>query len=457
MLAIELNDVGIIAVDGTTVLLESPGYALIGPQRVLVGRAAHQQARLHPRQIHHRFWVDLGTAQLPHPYPHVNSHADLACAHLAHVWDQLPQDAEGVVFAVPGSFSKEQLGLLLGIARELSIPVTGMVDAAMAAIPRPFPARKLLHLDVQLHRMTLTHFEQGEQLTRGRVEILDQGGLVSLQDAWVKVIADTFVRATRFDPFHLAATEQELYARLPGWLEALQQRPVTALEMQAGGKVYRISVTSEQLARATGIAYDQVAARLGAARRMSEGTALQVAHRLSNFPGLLDRLRQLPDCEVSTLDPDAAARGALRHREVIGSDRQTVVFVAELPWTGEAGTTPRPTPPPPVPSAGARPTHILYQGLAYPVGSLPLVIGRDIPSTRSGITIANSSAGISRVHCSIISRGHELLLEDHSTFGTFVNEQRVDDRAVLRIGDTVRIGSPGEELQVILVVPPDEA
>ena len=42
-----------------------------------------------------------------------------------------------------------------------------------------------------------------------------------------------------------------------------------------------------------------------------------------------------------------------------------------------------------------------------------------------------------------------LKLMDLSRFGTFVNEKRISGEVALQPADVIRIGSPGEELQVI--------
>jgi pSer/pThr/pTyr-binding forkhead associated (FHA) protein len=47
--------------------------------------------------------------------------------------------------------------------------------------------------------------------------------------------------------------------------------------------------------------------------------------------------------------------------------------------------------------------------------------------------------------------GTELVLIDHSTFGTFVNGERVQERARIHAGDRVRLGDPGVELALIAV------
>jgi pSer/pThr/pTyr-binding forkhead associated (FHA) protein len=42
---------------------------------------------------------------------------------------------------------------------------------------------------------------------------------------------------------------------------------------------------------------------------------------------------------------------------------------------------------------------------------------------------------------------------DHSTYGTFVNDERVGGRLALRVGDVLRLGAPGVTLELIRVLP----
>ena len=67
-----------------------------------------------------------------------------------------------VLLALPGSYSHDQLGLILGIARACGLPVRGLVDAAVAAsATRGATGERRIHLDLELHRAVVT--ELGEQ------------------------------------------------------------------------------------------------------------------------------------------------------------------------------------------------------------------------------------------------------------------------------------------------------
>jgi len=65
--------------------------------------------------------------------------------------------------------------------------------------------------------------------------------------------------------------------------------------------------------------------------------------------------------------------------------------------------------------------------------------------------------GISRAHCTLARGDDGPWLEDHSTYGTFLNGERVSGRVALRAGDRLRIGSPGIECELVRVVDGDGA
>jgi pSer/pThr/pTyr-binding forkhead associated (FHA) protein len=67
------------------------------------------------------------------------------------------------------------------------------------------------------------------------------------------------------------------------------------------------------------------------------------------------------------------------------------------------------------------------------------------------IALPEGLAGVSRRHCTFVHDGDELVLIDHSTFGTFVNGERVHERVRVHAGDRVRLGEPGVELALIAV------
>jgi pSer/pThr/pTyr-binding forkhead associated (FHA) protein len=101
-------------------------------------------------------------------------------------------------------------------------------------------------------------------------------------------------------------------------------------------------------------------------------------------------------------------------------------------------------------------THLLYRSRGYRVSERPLIIGREIPTGSPGIQIHGRTEGVSRRHCSVVRQVDQLVLTDTSTYGTFVDDVKVAGEITLAVGQTIRVGTPGEQLQVIACLDNDE-
>jgi hypothetical protein len=462
--ALEVNDAGLLLVTetkaGREVGASSPGYARLDGDELRLGAAAELGARLAPRFVHDRFWDRLDTEPLSPPFPSHLTRADLVHAHLRSVLEAPGgKGVEELLLSVPGRYETTQLGLLLGIARAASAPVRGLVDAAVAATATVRPEGRALHLDVQLHRSVLTEIEAGDELTRLRVEVADGVGLASLRDAWVKGIADAFVRRTRFDPLHDAATEQRLFDGLSGWLQALRAADTAVVVAEAAGQRRSIELTREAVLSLSASGYERLAQLVGRLKQVDRPATLLLSHRTGELPGLRPRLSGFHDMPLAVLPPGASAAGALAHRDQIRRDGDALPFVTRLrPPAG----APLPPPARPAGEAGARPagsprregmapTHILFAGRAFPISTEPFLLGVAVPPG-AGLRLEGETAGVSRRHCTIRRKAPQVLLEDHSTYGSFLNGERVVGEAVLLAGDRLRLGSPGVLIDLIRLV-----
>ena len=99
----------------------------------------------------------------------------------------------------------------------------------------------------------------------------------------------------------------------------------------------------------------------------------------------------------------------------------------------------------------AIPTHLLHASRAHTILETPLVVGLAEADDARSVVLDGPTAGVSRRHCSIARADDAVVLSDHSTWGTFVNGRRVDGQVRLAVGDRVRVGSPGIELELITV------
>jgi len=453
--AIELDDVALILqADDESPPVVDPGVALVRKSGVIVGHDAAMRSRLEPRRLHDRFWHDLSNEGLPKPFPSGVTTADLAYAHLDKAWRKAALGASEVVLAVPGDLSLEELGLVLGLARAADIPVCGLVDLGLAASVDRGIGGQAIHLEVYRHRAVATILEEHDQkLRRIRVLSEESAGFASLFMRWARWIAEQFVSRTRFDPLDRAAGEQELWNRLDGWLAEIRRKGGTRLSFSAGELVHAIDVSEQALTEPVYQSYDALQDLVERAALDLSTAQLVLGARVAALPGLIPRLIR-PGMKAPIELPRAAgAAGALRHAGSIVSQAEELPLVIEL-HTGGAWQMPVARPPlRRRPSSGIRrPSHVVYDGLAHEVGSQGLVIGTAPPAERQRLILTGDTAGVSRSHCNLRLEGAALLVEDHSRYGTFLNERLLGGPAELAAGDRLRLGSPGVVLHLVAVV-----
>lgn len=454
-LALEINDVGLVLVRDGVVVAEEPGCAMLDGRTVETGSAALRRARLKPLYAETRHWQDLGTAALPRPMPAAATYADVAYAQLAALAAGLPAEARDTLLAVPGWYSREQLAVLLGVAREAGFEVSGLVDAGLAAAALEPVPESTVQLELATHQSVLTVLDHGGELRRSGCELLPRYGWMALQQDWLDLVAAAFVRRTRFDPLHEAASEQRLWDALPGWLETLAREPAVTIEASAAGETLAVELSREDFAAAAAPTYDAVLHALQRMRPARGPLQLRLSHRWAGLPGFAERLASLRDCEVLPLPRGAAALGALAYERVLRRDPGAIVLVQRLPVPLRAGTAASVVAATAVPEE-ARPTHLVYRGLARAILDEPLAVGAAPPAGRRAVTVP-AGPGISRVHCELARRADGVWLEDLSTYGSFVNGERVGGRVSLRAGDRLRLGSPGVECELVRVVDDDGA
>ena len=366
-----------------------------------------------------RFWDSLSTDPLDHPLPAAGNQAEVACTHLAQIWNKARHFGNALVIAVPAGFQRTQLGLLLGMSQELGIPVQGFVSLPVAAAA---PGSEGLHLHVDVH---LHHFEVSILKTDGRLEFqealtVNEKGLEGLHKLWAQAAAAEFVRMTRFDPFHSAETEQELYRRLPAVLASLQREQATTLAIPAGHSNYSVSLMRGMILETARPVYDELlsavhaAARRGAAPAATT-TSVQVSQRVARLPGILERLRQMPNTRVVELPAGAAALAlpALWRELTDGRRTAGASFFSSRPWVAATHSSAAEQT-----AASPRPTHLLYRSLAYPLTATPLTVGTQLPAEGRGIRIEadyrrHRSGALRRSAPGRTGRAHRSQLQRH--------------------------------------------
>ena len=444
LLAAHLNDAGIIVVNDEKILYREPGFALLEDDHLISGAEAYANAKLKPRRIQNHFWSQLHTEPLPDKRFHHLSAADLVSRRLEQIWKQVSAHGDRLAIAVPAYMSKDKLGLLLGIATELDIPVVAMSDAAVCATRRNYEHAVPVHIDLSLHCSLLTRLMQEDQVQVDRAVVVDDSGLLLLHETWLKVIAEAFVQQSRFDPLHTAETEQMMQDKMPDWLRLASTTAKVPVDVEYRGISHHAEIESLELVAAAGPVYQSIVSNLRALFRAEETPAIQLSDRAAQLPGLANTLKARVGGEVFLLEPGATARGLI-NRCKTEQTSGSVTLLRHMPWDQA---------PVVVESQGAglnggQPTHLLFGHNAFSLKNEALVLGSQVADNERSLDLQQEMPGVSRRHCVIGPDNGQFVVTDHSRYGTFLNGHRIDGSAVLQTGDLIRIGTPGFELRLI--------
>ena len=463
LIALEINNSGILAAGGSPPRLltldgeshESPGFALPKKKGLLVGKAAEGKAHIFPRQILHHYWDQLNSDPLEGTgkyYPQNN--AEIVFSHLTLMWQQLQRYGDELVIAVPSYYNREHLGLMLGIAQELKIPLKGFVPLSLAASTQISPENMLLYLDIDLHRIEVIYLEQGEHLVLRDFASTAEKGLLHLYRKMVDMIGQAFVRGTRFDPLHKAATEQELYDRLPGILTQFQDDTSMILEISGTGRPYSIMLQRDSMIRQAEPVYNEIIRLVQRMhKKRGEGLTsltLQLSHRLSRLPGCREMLATIGENQIIDLEQGAAAMGTLQVWNELSaqSNRQGISYFTSRPWQPQPQSAAS-RPLSEIDSQGT-PTHLLYSNIAFPITEKPIMIGSAGKSEPDGLFITIEANGVAPQHCTVAKQGDDIILENLSNQATYIDETPVSGTIALKLGQTIRVGTFGEQLRLIV-------
>ena len=324
---IELVDSGVRCFDlnNTDRSKVCPGYAMIDDQQIVVGDVARRQAFLKPQVVFNQYWQLLNLSPLAYKSRLARHNADLAFVHLTDLFEagEVP---EKIVLAIPGSFDREQLGLILGLTKAAKFNVVGVVDAALldvAGAESLFTSDidSFFYVDIQLHQLVVTEIKVTDELSKGDVRIFSELGLHSLLDTWAHTIAEKFIQQYRFDPMHNAEGEQQIHDLLPDWLSQLNRRSEIPIELASSQGNFRLNVGLTDL----GLPLTNKLSKLYDYLHRSGNHQVVFSHRLRSLPGFADGLSNKFDISENSL-----VNGLTKNLSSIVSTSDRVVLVDRL-------------------------------------------------------------------------------------------------------------------------------
>ena len=442
-IAIELNDTGITVRDEFQLLLESPGYIIDCSGQEWIGKEARDRAQLFSNECNNRFWFELAQSQANA----VNqSNAKLVLRHLASVWQQVSSNATSVILTVPATFTKTGLGVLLGICKQLAIPVRAMIHHAVL-VPRQSDYTGLtIHLDMQLHQTAITLLqERNDEFSVSTVELLDDIGFASIYTMAAEYIAQVFISATRLDPMHDAELEQQLFNSLPLWLEQAQSQGAVQCRLQYQNNTYEAIVDAHGLIAGLKLKLNKIINILLSfdSKQAAIACVPEMIDKQLGFSSYANKHGIM----VRRLGFGYHAQQSFLHaKQVISNDAQ-VYLIKQLPCATLTDPLPRLTSNS-LATSHQQATHVLYNHRAYPIeGILYLVeiIGVELQLQNHQSSEAQNALLVIR------KKSSQLLIEVTNGNCIKVNDQEIKSYAQVFIGDCIRVNDYKEQLMLIKV------
>ena len=404
------------------------------------GRAALAAARGRPDEVSLGHWRELGRNETAARNVALEMHAHLRAL-------DLKERIEAVV-AVPADLDAAALTALRGALAAAGVDARDFVDSATVTAAAVVDRSHYVVLDAGWRSATATRVAGGVECSFEESFVSERANLLDVYDLWLIAVAAAMVKNTRFDPLLSLDVEQRLFADLPLLAARAATEGKVEAAIEADGARFAVGVDAQMFADAAQTFYRELARLARSARIAGQGTALVLPAESRRWPGFLPRLLELEQDGLVIAPAGIAAVAASLQTSVSESPRlrRHVARVAEhslaadIEYVASVSTSP----------ARALPvTHILFGGDSMRFPEVGLMIGTEEISNAPHIALPRAAAGVSRRHCSLRREGERTVLVDHSRFGTWINGARVRERAAVRPGDRVRVGTPGVEFTLI--------
>lgn len=405
------------------------------------GRQALAMARGRPDEVSLNHWRELGREE------HAPRHIALEVnAHLRSLGINERIDA---VIAVPSDLDAAALAGLRGALSAAGVDVRDFLDAATTTAAAVVDREHYVVMEAGWRSATATRVEGGETRAFDEAFVSERANLLDVYDLWLGAVAAALVKNTRFDPLASLAVEQRLFADLPVLAARAALEGKVDAVVESDGARFSVSVDAQLFADAAQPFYRELVRLARSARIAGDSTALVLPAESRRWPGFLPRLLELEQDGLIIAPPGIAAVAA----SLQGADatqaprlRRHIARIADHSLLADVEYVAS------VPSSPARAlpvTHILFGGDSMRFPEVGLTIGTEEETNSPHITLPRAAAGVSRRHCSLRRDGERTVLIDHSRYGTWVNGARVRERAAVRPGDRVRVGTPGVEFTLI--------
>jgi hypothetical protein len=429
-----------IARDGELLASEPLAVETVAPVPS-AGSAALAVSRGRPDEVSLGHWRELGR--------HEQAARNVAREMIAQLRALNICERIDAVVAVPADLDVTALAALRGALHAAGVEARDFIDAGALGAAAIAERGHYVLLDAGWRSATAARVVGGAECVVEECFVSERANLLDVYDLWLIGVSAAMVKNTRFDPLLSLEVEQRLFAALPQIAARAATEGKVEAALEENGSRFAVEVEAQLFADAAQPFYRELARLARSARIAGQSAALVLPAESRRWPGFLPRLLEneqdgvviapagLAAVAASLQVTEAESAPRLRRRVARIADHS---LAAAVEYVSAATTSP----------GRALPvTHILYGGDSMRFPESGLVIGTEEVTNTPHITLPRAAAGVSRRHCSLRREGERTILIDHSRHGSWINGARVRERAAVRPGDRVRVGTPGVEFTLI--------
>ena len=406
-----------------------------------IGRAALAAARGRPDEVSLGHWRELGRNE--------SAARNVALEMHAHLRALGVNERIEAVIAVPADLDAAALTALRGAMSAAGVDARDFLDSATLTAAAVVDRSHYVVLDAGWRSGVATRVAGGAECTFEEAFVSERANLLDVYDLWLTAVAASMVKNTRFDPLLSLEVEQRLFADLPAFAARAATEGKTEAVVEADGSRFSVLLEAQMFADSAQTFYRELARLTRSARIAGQGAALVLPAESRRWPGFLSRLLELEQDGLVVVPAGISAVAASLQTADLPESPRLRRHIARLPEHGLSSAIEYVASVSTSPARALPVTHILFGGDSIRFPDVGLSIGTEEVSNAPHITLPRAAAGVSRRHCSLRREGERTVLVDHSRFGTWINGARVRERAAVRPGDRVRVGTPGVEFTLI--------
>jgi hypothetical protein len=347
---LELNDQNLLIQTEDGAVHTEPGFAHLTATGIETGDRARACAWQQTQHCYNQYWRQLNQLALPSQQNWARHHGDIAFAQLKQMLEAAGSP-ERLIMVVPGSFSDEQLSLLLGLASAIPVQMASIIDSALATCINN--AKPTLLVELQLHQAVISLVQPADgSMVVSDQEIIPDLGVMHLYNAAARYISDRMIEDYRYDPMHNSDGEQTIYDQLPNWLMQLGWEDEIAISLPSSQGDLKLNLPKAVIAELFG----QRLNHLNAALQKHSTANLCFAHSASLIPALISEYASADVASQAIATDNCLDLQELRK----GDELHRIISLAK-------GTSRGSSPKQKSHKKQGEVTHLLYRDQAYPL------------------------------------------------------------------------------------------